>query len=84
VWCASISGLGAPIITTTNGTADPIVWVVGTQGDNVLHAYSLATGKVLFAGNGTGMSGLHNYSTLIAADHHLYVAGDSAVYAFTF
>jgi hypothetical protein len=83
-WCVPISGLGAPIITTTDGTADPIVWVVGAQGDNVLHGFSLSTGKVLFAGSGTGMSGLHRYGTLIAANHHLYVAGDNAVYAFAF
>src|SRR5262249_47251742 len=73
-WCALSGGSGAPIITTSNGVADPIVWVAGAEGDNQLHGFDLLTGKVLFNGGGTGMTGLHRYSTLIAANHHLYVA----------
>jgi len=30
------------------------------------------------------MTGLHRYSTLIASDGRLYVAGNNQVYAFTF
>jgi outer membrane protein assembly factor BamB len=83
-WCAPISGSGAPIITTTDGIADPIVWVAGAEGDNELHAFDLQTGKILFNGGGTGMSGLHRYGTLIAANRRLYVAGDNTIYAFAF
>lgn len=83
-WCAPISGQGSPIITTTDGSANPIVWVAGAEGDNQLHGFDLATGKVLFNGGGTGMSGLHRFGTLIAANRHLYVVGDNTVYAFTF
>ncbi len=32
-WCASFNGSGAPIVTTTDGTSNPIVWVAGAQGD---------------------------------------------------
>ena len=84
VWCAPMSGAGAPIVTTTNGTAHSIVWATGAEGDNELHGFGLLDGKVLFNGGGTGMRGLHRYGTLIAVNHHLYIAGDNALYAFTF
>jgi outer membrane protein assembly factor BamB len=83
-WCAAYSGDGSPIITTTDGTKDPIVWVTGAEGDNLLHGFDAKTGAVVFNGGGTALSGLHHFSTLIAAGGKLYVAGDNAVYAFSF
>jgi hypothetical protein len=84
VWCAVLNGSGAPIITTTNGTANPIVWIAGAEGDNQLHGFNGLTGRIVFSGAGTSMNGLHYFGTLIAANHHLYVAADGTVYAFTF
>jgi hypothetical protein len=84
VWCAAISGGGAPILTTTNGSADPVVWVVGAQGDNQLHGFNAISGATVFGGGSVTMNGLHNFGTLIAANRHLYVAADGTVYAFTF
>jgi hypothetical protein len=83
-WCAPIIGSGAPIITTSDGTANPIVWATGAGGDSELHGFSLLNGKLVFNGGGTVMSGLHPYGTLIATNRHLYVAGDNTLYAFTF
>ncbi len=83
-WCAGYSGDGAPIITTTDGSANPIVWVTGAEGDNKLHGFDALTGATVFNGSGTSMSGLHHFSTLIAAAGRLYVAADNTVYAFTF
>jgi outer membrane protein assembly factor BamB len=83
-WCADFNGKGAPIVTTTDGTSNPIVWVAGAEGDNELHAFNATTGAVLFSGSGTGMSGLHHFQTLISAEGRLYVAGDNKVYAFTY
>ena len=83
-WCSGINGGGAPIVTTTDGTHNPIDWVVGAEGDNQLHAFNALNGHQLFSGGGVTMNGLHRFSTLIAANHHLYVAGDGTVYAFTF
>jgi hypothetical protein len=83
-WCAPFNGSGAPIITTTNGAASPIVWVTGAEGDNQLHGFNALTGNVVFAGAGTSMSGLRHFGTLIAANRHLYVAADNTVYAFAF
>ena len=82
-WCAPLNGAGAPIVTTTDGTANPIAWVVGAEGDNHLHGFNALTGKSLFS-SAVAMDGVRHLSTLIAANRHLYVAADGTVYAFTF
>jgi len=82
VWCAALNGAGAPIITTSNGSADPLVWVTGAEGDNLLHGFDATTGRAVFSGG--AMRGLHRFSSLIAANHRLYVGADNTVYAFTF
>ena len=84
LWCSGISGGGAPILTTTNGTLNPTMWVLGAEGDNQLHGFNANNGKTVFDGGGITLNGLHRFQSLIAANHHLYVAGDNAVYAFTF
>jgi outer membrane protein assembly factor BamB len=83
LWCSSFNGGGAPIITTTDGTSNPIVWAVGAEGDDVLHGFNALNGDVVFAGTQT-MTGLHHFQTILAASHHFYVAADDTVYAFTF
>jgi hypothetical protein len=35
-WCAAQEGLGSPMVTTTNGRAESIVWRVGAEGDERL------------------------------------------------
>jgi outer membrane protein assembly factor BamB len=82
-WCAAFSGGGAPIVTTTNGSANPIVWVVGAEGDNQLHGFDAWNGETVFGG-GPSLSGLRHLGTILAANGHLYVAADGTVYAFTF
>ena len=83
-WCADFNGKGAPIVTTTNGTSEPIVWVVGAEGDNELHGFNATTGAVVFSGSGTAMQGLRHFQTLISAEGRIYVAADNKVYAFTY
>jgi len=83
-WCAPFNGRGAPILTTTDGEANPIAWVAGAEGDNLLHGFNAITGQSVFAGGGTAMSGLHHFVTILAAEGRLYVAGDGKVYAFAF
>ena len=82
-------GCGSPFVTSTDGTNNNIVWVVGTtyqgQGDQRLHGYDGDTGAVVYAGGGTNelMAGTHSYSTTgIAARGRIYVATDNKVYAF--
>jgi hypothetical protein len=83
-WCKPLDGRGAPIITTTDGSSDAIIWVVGAEGDNMLHGFDAHNGHVVFAGAGTAMAGLHHFQTILATQRHFYVAGDDKVYAFTF
>jgi len=83
-------GCGSPFVTSTDGTNNMIVWVVGTedhntQGDQRLHGYDGDTGAVVYDGGGANelMAGTHYYSTTgIVARGRIYVAGDNKVYAF--
>jgi PQQ enzyme repeat len=83
-------GCGSPFVTSTDGTNNVIVWVVGTEdhgnpGDQRLHGYDGETGVVVYGGGGPNelMAGTHFYSTTgIAARGRIYVAGDNKVYAF--
>ena len=79
-------GRGSPIVTTTDGRSNSIVWIVGAEGDNRLRGYRGDTGQPIFTGGGLAeaMSGLRHFQTLIAAGDRLYVAADGRVYAFEF
>lgn len=81
-WCGALSGAGSPIATTTDGHSNPIVWILGAEGDNELHAFRGDTGDPLFASE--PLNGLHHFQTLIATQHRLYVGADDRVYAFNF
>lgn len=86
-WCAVLRGTRpAPIVTTTDGSAEPIVWVVGAAGDNRLHGFRGDTGEPVFAGGSVGdsMVGLPHFTTILAAENTLYIAGDGRLYAFRF
>ena len=90
-WSVSRNGCGSPFVTSTDGTNNTIVWVVGTPrtrrlaGDQRLNSYDGDTGAVIYAGGGPNelMAGTHSYSTTgIAARGRIYVATDNKVYAF--
>ena len=85
-WCANFSGAGAPIATTSDSNANPIVWMVGGEGDERLHGFRGDTGAALFTGGAAGdaVAGVRHLSTLIAAEGRLYVGGDGRIFAFGF
>ena len=83
-WCGALRGAGAPIVTTTDGHSNPVVWIVGAEGDNQLHGFKGDTGEPLFIDSADVMRGLHHFQSLIATEDRLYVSGDGQVYAFTF
>jgi hypothetical protein len=85
-WCGAFKGEGSPIVTTTDGRTNPIVWIVGAEGDELLHGYRRDTGEPLFNGGGSGnaMTGLRHFQTLLAARDRLYVGADGRIYAFAF
>jgi len=81
-WCSAVDGRGAPIVTTTDGSSNPVVWMLGAEGDDRLYAFRGDTGERLFTS--APMRGLRHFETLIATPQRLYIAGDNAVYAFAF
>lgn len=84
VWTNSESGRGSPFVTSTDGTNNAIVWVIGSEGDQRLHGYNGDTGAVIFNGGGANelMSGTRRFNTGMAARGRIYVANDNEVYAF--
>jgi hypothetical protein len=86
LWCGVAKGRGSPIITTTDGRTNPIVWIVGAEDSNRLRGFRADTGEVVFDGGGAAeaMGQVRRFQTLIAIDQHVYVAADERVYAFAF
>jgi outer membrane protein assembly factor BamB len=82
-WCATFHGHGAPIVTTTDGKADPIVWVAGTKGDGKLYAFC-GTDGALLAAVASGGASIQKFQTVMWANNRFYVAADGAVYAFVY
>jgi hypothetical protein len=90
-WCAQAGdGDGSPMVTTTDGTANAIVWAIGTEregggGDRRLHGFDGDTGAVVYGGGAAGdqMSGtISRFVTPIVAKGRIFVAGDGKAYAF--
>ena len=82
-WCASFNGLGAPIVTTTDGKANPIVWVAGVQGDRKLYGFRGTDGALLAAVAG-GAAKIAPFQTVLWANGRFYVAANGAIYAFAY
>jgi PQQ enzyme repeat len=85
VWTNSQNGRGSPFATSTDGTNNTIVWVVGAEGDERLHGYSGDTGAVVFNGGGANelMAGAVRFNTGIAARGRIFIANNNKVYEFT-
>jgi hypothetical protein len=83
-WCTPMNGAGAPIVTTTDGTANPIVWAVGAEGDDRLHAFRGDTGEEIHLSAGTAgrMPGLRHFATILVAAGRMFIAGDNRIFAF--
>lgn len=84
VWTAAENGRGSPFVTSTDGTNNFIVWGIGSEDDQRLHAFDADTGTNIFAGGGVNelMTGTRRFNTAIVARGRIYVANDSKVYAF--
>ena len=83
VWCASFNGSGAPIVTTTDGASNPIVWVAGAQGDGKLYGFRGTDGARLVAAAG-GSAAVTRFQTPLWADGRFYVAANGTIYAFVY
>ncbi len=81
-WCGALRGAGSAMVTTTDGHSNPIVWILGAEGDNRLHGFRGDSGEEIFRSE--AMSGLRHFQTLIATQDRFYVGADDRVYAFSF
>jgi len=81
-WCGAVRGRGSPIVTTTDGHSNPIVWMLGAEGDNRLHAFRGDTGEQIYASE--TLRGLRRFQSVIATKDRLYIGADERVYAFKF
>jgi hypothetical protein len=82
-WCG-VGGNGSPMVTTSDGHADAIVWQMGGDTDVHLHAFDGDTGAPLeFPGSKVSIPNMRRFNTPIAAKGRIFVAADRAVVAFT-
>jgi hypothetical protein len=77
-WCGSGGNVGSPIVTTTNGTAEAIVW--GTAG-NSLTAIDGDTGKTLITGASVP-GDVSYFNTPIVAKGRVFVVSSTRLNAF--
>jgi len=84
-WHVAENGRGSPFVTSTDGTNNVIVWGIGSEVDQRLHAFDGNTGTNIFTGGGANelMAGTRRFNTGIVARGHVFVANDNKVYAFT-
>jgi hypothetical protein len=84
-WCARQGGSGSPMVTTTDGHAEAIVWTLSAGGTTRLLGFDGDTGAPIFDGSGPSdaMGRSSQFITPIAANGRIFVAADAAVHAFT-
>ncbi len=83
-WCDKNLGFGSPMVTTTDGESEAVVWTFGAEQSNRLHGWDAETGAPIFTGGGPGdqMAGLRRYNTPIAVGGRIFAAADNRLYAF--
>jgi hypothetical protein len=74
--------MGSPSITMSDDMNDALVWTEGAEGDNLLHAWDLATGTELYSSGAQTLAAVHRFTTPIAVHGRVLVAGDGMLYAF--
>jgi hypothetical protein len=79
-WCSTQGSLASPMVTTTDGTSNPIVW----NADNKLYGWNGDTGAVIVDGTKTAMStGVQKWNTPIDAKGRMVVGVNGQLYVFT-
>jgi outer membrane protein assembly factor BamB len=88
-WCTSALGSGSPMITTSDGQDDALVWIAGgeaadSEDTGQLHAFDLLTGELVMSGGDAGvtLTHMHHFNSPIAVHGRIVTAGDDRVYAF--
>jgi hypothetical protein len=70
------------MVTTTDGHAESVVWIVGAEGDERLHAFDGDTGQPVLGGVPVG-GRVRRFQTPILGAGRIFVAVDGGVKAFT-
>jgi hypothetical protein len=81
-WCAGAASRGSPMVTTSDGTNESIVWyVAGTK----LIGHNGETGAEVFNGGAAGdaVTTFAQWQTPIAVKGRIYFASNNQLYAFT-
>jgi outer membrane protein assembly factor BamB len=83
-WCADSGGEGSPIVTTTDGISEMIIWAAGAEGTERLRAWDAETGQLLYGGGGAGdvMNRVRRFTTPIAVRGRILVGADNRLFAF--
>lgn len=81
-WCAA-GGAGSPMVTTSDGHADAIVWTLGAEASQTLNAFDGDTGAAIaYPGKSLSIPGMRRFNTPIAAKGRIYVPADGMIVAF--
>jgi hypothetical protein len=82
-FCAQ-GGAGSPMVTTSDGHNDAIVWTLGAEANNRLNAFDGDSGAAInFTGHSVNIPNMRRYNAAIAAKGRIFVPADRAVVAFT-
>ena len=91
LWRARASGSGSPIITTNDGSSEPIVWMTGggvpesPGADYAIKRTTPTTGASSTMRRPRARhAGMYRFNTLIVANGRLLVAADNRAYQFAF
>lgn len=81
-WCAGGNGASSPMVTTTDGTNESVVWYLA--GGRLL-GFNSETGAPVFNGGGgtTTLGTINSFQTPIAAKGRIFVASANQLHAFT-
>lgn len=80
-WCINIPGYGSTMVTTSDGTSESIVWVVGAMADSRLYGFDGDTGALITMMNVDAF--VTTFSTPIAAKGRIYLGAADQLLAFT-
>jgi hypothetical protein len=79
-WCAGGSGTGSPIVTTTDGTAESVVWYIV---NGSLFGFNGETGAAVYSGGASdGVGSTAKFQTPIVAKGRMFVAALNQVVAY--
>ena len=79
-WCATKTGLGSPMVTTTDGTGNAVVWAA----NNSLWGWDGDSGDLISGGTNTALtSGIEGFNTPISAHGKIVVSTSGALSVLT-